>query len=203
MIKKKLMVGTLSLLTAITLAACNGDQEGMNPAENEETMEMEINTDSDEEMDMDSGEHEGMDHSSSGEVPGDLEEAANPTYEVGSQAIIEADHMEGMDGAEATIVGAFDTTAYAVSFTPTTGGEPVENHKWVIHEELEDPGDASLEPGAEAAIAASHMEGMDGATAEIDSAEEATVYMVDFTPTTGGEEVVNHKWVTESELSAE
>ncbi|MGV2448111.1 UNVERIFIED_CONTAM: DUF1541 domain-containing protein, partial [Bacillus sp. ATCC 13368] len=28
-----------------------------------------------------------------------------------------------------------------------------------------------------------------------------TVYMVDFTPTSGGEEVKNHKWVTESELS--
>jgi hypothetical protein len=42
---------------------------------------------------------------------------------------------------------------------------------------------------------------MKGATAEIDSAEKTTVYMVDFTPTTGGEEVKNHQWVTESELS--
>ena len=42
---------------------------------------------------------------------------------------------------------------------------------------------------------------MDGVTAKIDSAEQTTVYMVDFTPTTGGEEVKNHKWVTESELS--
>lgn len=203
MIKKKLMVGTLSLLTAVTLAACNGDEGGMSPAENEEPMEMEMDTDSDDETDMDSDAHEGMDHSSSGEVPDDLEEAENPTYEVGSQAIIEADHMEGMNGAEATIVGAYDTTAYAVSFTPTTGGEPIENHKWVIHEELEDVGGEALEPAAEATLAADHMEGMDGATAEIDSAEETTVYMVDFTTTTGEEEVVNHKWVTESELSTE
>lgn len=144
-----------------------------------------------------------MDHSGSGEVPADLKEAENPTYEVGSQAIIETDHMEGMKGAEATIVGAFDTTAYALTYTPTDGGEPVENHKWVIHEELENPGDAPLEPGAEATISADHMEGMDGATATIDSAEETTVYMVDFVPTTGGEEVTNHKWVTESELSPE
>jgi len=28
-----------------------------------------------------------------------------------------------------------------------------------------------------------------------------TVYMVDYTSTTDGEEVKNHKWVTESELS--
>lgn len=202
MIKKKFMMGTMSLLAAFTLAACNSNDEGMNPAENDEQMEMDssedMNMDSDEDMDMG-----GMNHSSSGEVPEDLAEAENPTYEVGSQAMIEADHMEGMNGAEATIVGAFDTTAYAVSFTPTTGGEPVEDHKWVIHEELEDAGEEPLEPGAEAVIAADHMEGMDGATAEIDSAEETTVYMVDFTPTTGGEEVVNHKWLTESELSAE
>lgn len=53
----------------------------------------------------------------------------------------------------------------------------------------------------EVTISADHMEGMGGVSAEIDSAEKMTVYMVDFTPTTGGEEVKNHKWVTESELS--
>lgn len=45
------------------------------------------------------------------------------------------------------------------------------------------------------------MPGMKGATAKIESAEHTTVYMVDFTPTTGGEPVKNHKWLTESELS--
>lgn len=45
------------------------------------------------------------------------------------------------------------------------------------------------------------MEGMNGATAVIDSAEETTVYMVDFVATDSEEEVKNHKWVTESELS--
>lgn len=63
-----------------------------------------------------------------------------------------------------------------------------------------DPGEAPLEPGAEAKSEAAHMEGMAGATLEIDSAEQTTVYMVDFT-TTNGEKVTNHKWVTESELS--
>ncbi len=150
-------------------------------------------------MDMD---HSDMDHSSSGEVPDDLREAENPTFEVGSQAIIERGHMAGMEGAEATIVGAYDTTAYAVSYTPTTGGERVENHKWVIHEELIDPGEETLEPGTEITLDADHMEGMQGATAEIDSSEETTVYMIDFTLTTSEEEISNHKWVTESELSA-
>ena len=45
------------------------------------------------------------------------------------------------------------------------------------------------------------MEGMDGAKGTIESSEKTTVYMVDYTPTTGGEEVKNHKWVTESETA--
>ncbi|MUK89211.1 DUF1541 domain-containing protein [Ornithinibacillus sp. L9] len=111
--------------------------------------------------------------------------------------------MQGMEGAEATIVGAFDTTVYTISYTPTNGGERVENHKWVIHEELVDADKEPLEPGTEVTVDADHMEGIEGATATIDSAEETTVYMVDFVPTTGGEEVTNHKRVIESELSAE
>ncbi|MDY0407183.1 YdhK family protein [Virgibacillus sp. 179-BFC.A HS] len=144
--------------------------------------------------------------SSSGEVPAGLQEAENPTYEVGSTATINVKHMnmEGMSGAKATIAWAYDTTAYTVSFTPTTGGEPVKDHKWVIHihEELlvKDPGYDPLEPGTEVTLKSDHMKGMDGATATIDSAEETTVYMVEFTPTTGGDKVVNHKWVVESEL---
>ncbi len=149
-------------------------------------------------------EHSEMDmnHSSSGDVPEGLKAAENPTYEVGSQAIIESGHMESMKGAEATIVGAFDTTAYAISYTPATGGEKVENHKWIIHEEIKDAGEVTYEPGAEVTVNASHMAGMKGAVAEVESAEKTTVYMVDFTPTMGGEKVKNHKWVTESELSA-
>src|SRR5690625_1860486 len=148
-------------------------------------MKMESNNDDEMDMeepdeDMDGMDYSGMSHSSSGEVPEGLEEAENKTYEVGSQAIIESDHMPGMNGAEATIVGAYDTTVYTVSYTPTTGGEPVENHKWVIHEEIEEAGDEPFEPGTEVTLNADHMEGMNGATAVIDSAEETTVYMVDF-----------------------
>lgn len=144
--------------------------------------------------------HSNMNHSGSSEVPDGLMSAENPKYEVGSKAMIESDHMKGMKGAEATIVGAYDTTVYTISYTPTNGGERVENHKWVIHEEIQDAGNEPFKPGSEVKIIAEHMEGMDGATAEIDSAESTTVYMVDFT-TTDGEKVKNHKWVTESELS--
>ncbi|OIB00589.1 hypothetical protein AK95_25790 [Paenibacillus sp. LC231] len=146
-------------------------------------------------------DHGNMEHTGSGEVPKGLKEAKNPTYGVGTQAIIESDHMAGMKGATAKIVGAYNTTVYTISYTPTNGGEVVKNHKWVIHEELQNAGEAPLKPGTEVVVNADHMEGMKGATAEIDSAEKTTVYMVDFTPTTGGEEVKNHQWVTESELS--
>ncbi|EGA88498.1 hypothetical protein GPDM_15464 [Planococcus donghaensis MPA1U2] len=198
MIKKKFLLLTMSALTAITLAACSDteEKEDMNPADPDTHVQ------TNDEKDDDAG-HGDMDHSSSGEVPKGLAEADSPTFEVGSQATITADHMPGMNGAKATIVGAYDTTVYALSFIPTTGGDPVENHKWVIHEELEDAGDMPLAAGDEAVIAADHMEGMDGATATIDTAEETTVYMVDFTTTDSGDEVVNHKWITESELSAE
>lgn len=194
---KKILMGTFSLFVAMTLSACAGGEKETN-----------TNTNTNESMDMNesSGENmEGMDHSNmdmSGEVPDGLKVAENPTFEVGNQAILETDHMKGMKGAEATIVGAYDTTVYTISYTPTTGGERVENHKWVIQEEIKDADDKTLEPGTEVTIEANHMPGMEGATAEIDSSEKTTVYMVDYTPTTGGEVVKNHKWVTESELSA-
>lgn len=179
--KKELLLVSTSLM--LVLGACGNDKnEGQEPKLEE----------------MDHGSH-----SSSGDVPEGLKESVDSTYPVGSQAIITTGHMEGMEGAEATIVGAYDTTVYTISYTPTTGGEKVEDHKWVIHEEIKDAGSDPLEAGAKVTIEADHMEGMKGATATIDSAEQTTVYMVDYMPTNGGEEVKNHKWVTESELSAE
>src|SRR5699024_12455275 len=103
-------------------------------------------------------------HDPHGEPPQSvIQEATDPTYAVGDQVILNADHMPGMDGAEATISGAFDTTTYSVSYTPTDGGDPVTDHKWVVHEELEDPGEAPLEAGSEVVLDAEHMSGMDGA----------------------------------------
>lgn len=191
----------LSITAIFALSACGNDTGHENHSNrNEESKQEDMNQGSKEK----SNKHEGMDHgshSSSGEVPEDLKKAENPTYKVGSQALLKTDHMEGMEGAEATIVGAYDTTAYAVSYTPTTGGERVTNHKWVIHEEIKDAGDKPFEPETKVTLEADHMNGMNGATAEIDSAEQTTVYMIDYTPTNGGEKVTNHKWVTGNELS--
>ncbi|MDO7905304.1 YdhK family protein [Paenibacillus sp. JX-17] len=149
-----------------------------------------------------SGGSMGMEHNGSPEVPANLKEAANPKFKVGNKALIEADHMPGMKGAVGTITGAYDTTAYVVTYTPTTGGEPVKHHKWVIQQEIQGAGDEPFPTGASVVLEADHMPGMKGASATIESAERTTVYMLDYTPTTGGEPVKNHKWVTESELTA-
>lgn len=143
-----------------------------------------------------------MHHSESGELPEGLKEKNNPTFSLGSQALMSADHMSGMKGANAKIVGAYETTVYAVTYTPTTGGDPVHNHKWVIHEEIQDPTDQPYAAGSEPLLNADHMQGMKGAKATVDSAEQTTVYMVDYTPTTEGDPIKNHKWVTEEELTA-
>ncbi|MCM3690912.1 YdhK family protein [Neobacillus niacini] len=141
--------------------------------------------------------------SGSAEVPKGLKEAKNPTYKVGNQVVVKAHHLKGMYGAKAIIVGAYDTTAYVVTYTPTTGGPVVKNHKWVIQEEIKNAGTKHLKPETEVTLEANHMEGMMGAKAIIVSAVRTTVYMIDYIPTTGGPIVKNHKWVIESELSAQ
>lgn len=72
----------------------------------------------------------------------------------------------------------------------------------MIHEELIDPEEAPLAPGTEVKTDAAHMEGMENATVRIEEAIQTTVYMVDYTSTTNGEAVKNHKWVTEEELTS-
>lgn len=184
--KKKLILVAVGLVFALSGCGNNTTKE-LSPTTKTEVQH--------EDMDME------MNHSGTGEIPAGLKDAKNPTYKVGSEAIIKTNHMKGMDGAVATIVGAFDTIAYAISYNPVTGGERVENHKWVIHEEIKDADDKMMQPGNEVILEADHMKGMKGAVSEIDTAEKTTVYMIDYTPTTGGQKVTNHKWVIESELT--
>lgn len=146
-----------------------------------------------------SGGHEG--HSMDGGAPpAGIEKAADPKFAVGDDVVLTAGHMPGMKNAEATVVGAFDTTTYSISYTPTDGGDPVTNHKWVVHEELKDPGKAPLKRSTEVTVEAEHMPGMRGAEATIDSSTDETVYMVDVE--SGDMKMKNHKWMTESELKA-
>ncbi|MGV3467259.1 MAG: YdhK family protein [Heyndrickxia sp.] len=189
MMQKKIIIGFASLMLIFGLAACSKNND---KADNKNMDSKPVSN-----MNMDH-----MEHSVSGEVPKGLKAAENPTYKVGDKVILKADHMEGMKGAEATISGAFDTTAYVVNYKPTTGGPEVKNHKWVIQEEIKDAGDKNLKPGKRVTLEADHMKGMKGAKGEIVSSENTTVYMVDYKPTTGGPVVKNHKWVTEDEVTS-
>lgn len=134
-------------------------------------------------------------------IPTNIEPAMDPTYDPGEEVTITEGHMPGMMGAQAEIVGAFDTHAYSVSYSPTDGGEPVHDHKWVVQEEIADAGEEPFEIGTEVILEANHMPGMEGATATIEAVEDTTVYVVDYQPTDGSELVQNHKWMTDSELS--
>src|SRR5699024_7563579 len=84
-----------------------------------------------------SSDRGGMEHQTDGgAAPEGIEKAAAPKYPAGTEVTLTAEHMEGMDGANATIAGAFDTYTYAVNLPPTTGGNPVKDHKWVVEEEM-------------------------------------------------------------------
>ena len=134
-----------------------------------------------------------------GPSPAGIEEADDPAYPVGTEVTLTADHMPGMKGAEATVTGAFDTTAYQVDYTPTDGGEKVTAHKWVVQEELEGVHDDDLHVGDTAVMTADHKTGMKGAEATISGISEETVSMVDVT-TADGMTMKNHKWVVEDEV---
>ncbi|MDG5472276.1 YdhK family protein [Jeotgalibacillus sp. ET6] len=197
--KSKFSKGIIVLSISAVLAACGGEEENTGAGDD---MKENMNQMEETENSMDEMDHSGMHMSGSGEVPEGLEEAQNPAFEEGDTAIITEAHMEGMKGAEAVVIGAYDTIAYSISYDPTNGGERVKDHKWIIHEEIEEAQETPYTAGDEVEVSADHMEGMEGAKAKIESAEETTVYMIDFT-LESGEEVTNHKWVTEGELSGE
>ena len=186
--KRTTTIAALAVASTLVLSACTDDA-----SESDGTDSITTTTTSAD----DGGHH--MDHpEDGGPAPEGIVEAVDPTYPVGSEVILTADHMPGMDGAQAVISGAFDTTTYSVSYTPVDGSDPITDHRWVVHEELVDPGMAPLADGAEVVIDAEHMSGMKGANATIDYSTEETVYMVDLT--TDDMTMTNHKWVTESEI---
>lgn len=127
-------------------------------------------------------------------------EAVSPRYPVGTRVRLKADHMPGMQGAEAVISGAYRTHTYAVNYAPTPEGT---GHKWVVQEEMigMDHGALGEEPlseGTEVILTADHMPGMAGTKATIASSTDETVYMVDYD--SDGVRMKNHKWVVESEV---
>ena len=141
----------------------------------------------------------GMEHPmDGGPAPAGITPATDATYPVGTKFTLTADHMPGMNGAKATIAGAYRTYTYAVDFTPTTGGNPVKDHRWVVQEEIANAGDQRLADRSQVTLLAEHMAGMKGAKATIASSTDETVYMVDYEA--DGMMMTNHKWVVESEI---
>ncbi|HLR43550.1 MAG TPA: hypothetical protein VK067_09965, partial [Pseudogracilibacillus sp.] len=87
---RKIIIGIITIFTVLILSACAGANEEENTEtepnseenveSNNDEMDME---ESDTNEDMEGMDHSGMNHSSTGEVPEGLQEADNPTYEVG------------------------------------------------------------------------------------------------------------------------
>lgn len=195
--------GILLVLSMVFLAACGGANTANKLEQKEERQKEEANVQTNEQLKNDEEEKNTkiIPQDDSGKVPSDLPFAKNPKFPVGSKVKIIADHIDGLKNAEGTIVGAYDTTAYEVSYVPATGGEKVNNYKWLVSEELDGVSGEPMGSGREILIATDRVEGMKGATAVVESASEGPVYMVDIITTTG-EELKNYKWLTESELVA-
>lgn len=191
----KAMVG-LSLVGSIALVSSHSI---LAQDVTEESSSMEVGESVEETSTMD---HAMMEHDNEGRLPGGIKIKREPTHKVGDDVILINGHMPGMEGAEAVIVAAFETTAYEITYMPTDGGEEVSNHRWIVHEEVAGAQDALYEVGDQVVVDAYHMPGMQGATATVDAVTTQTVYMIDYVDTETGELVINHKWVVEEEIQA-
>jgi hypothetical protein len=178
------------LLAALALAGCTG--QGGEPAPGSETTAAQPTA---------AETVEDVDPTDGGAAPPGMTAATDPKFAVGSTVDLTANHKPGMMGASATIVGAYDTTAYAISYTPTDGSPAVTNHKWIVHEELEGPPAEPAEPGDSVALTADGGESMQGAEATVDSAVGTTVYLVDIVM--DGGTTLSNQWVVEGEIRPE
>src|SRR5699024_10509525 len=93
--------------------------------------------------------------------------------------------------------------AYEITYNDNKTGEEVANHKWVVHEEVENAQDEPYQAGDEVVLEASHTPGTQGATATIDSAEDTTVYMVTYKDTGTDDADETQRGLIEEELGEE
>jgi hypothetical protein len=207
--RKQLLVFT-AILNLFLLTAC-GDTENVSVKNEKKPTELLNSEDVDvtnnqvdgdkvvgDNMDGEIG-HADVIHSTWGKIPEGLKEAKNPKFKVGEQVIINAAHDDDMQGSKGTIVGAYETTVYSISYESTTG-EPEENKKWFVREEIEPLGEKKIDVGSKVIIEADREEGMKGAEGVIDTVEKTNVYMVDYV-NKEGQTVENYQWLKESELS--
>lgn len=120
----------LGLVGLLALAACSDGADDDHAAGHDGTMEG---------GDADPGGMGGHDHPADGGPPPEgIAEATDPTYPVGSTVILSADHMPGMDGAEATIDSSTQETVYMVDLE--IDGMTMTNHQWVVESEMQPVG---------------------------------------------------------------
>lgn len=182
---KKFCVSFFLLVLVVALTGCSTNQ-GTNDSSS--SMSHDMNRDHDQ--------HAMSDR----DVPQGLVATMNPEFKKGSKVTLKTDHMSGMMNAKGTVAGVYTTNVYTVTYHPTNGGKVVRNHKWVIQQELQTHNKGLLKTGTKVKLNASHMPGMMGAEATIDSAKQTNIYMVNYTDTKTGKVIENHKWVTEDEL---
>ena len=65
----------------------------------------------------------------------ELEDPGEAPLPAGTEVVLEADHMPGMEGAEATIESSTEETVYMVD--TTIDGMEMANHKWFVESELQ------------------------------------------------------------------
>ena len=148
---------------------------------------------------MDGKGHADVTHSTWGKIPEGLKEAKNPKFKVGDKVIINAAHDDDMQGSEGTVVGAYETTVYSISYKSTTMASRKKTRNGLCGKKSS-PLAKKLDVGSKVIIEADREEGMKGAEGVIDTVEETVVYMVDYV-NKEGEKVENYQWLKESELS--
>ncbi|MBW1605080.1 DUF1541 domain-containing protein [Lactobacillus sp. Sy-1] len=137
-----------------------------------------------------------------GKAPKGLMMAKNAKYMKGTKVKILANHMSGMKGAIATVVGAYNTDLYTIDYTPTNGGKEVKNHKYVVSKEIKASKKGQLKVGSKITVEADHMTGMKGAKGKIVSIKKGPAYMVTFKATNSSTVYKNHKWLAQSDLAS-
>jgi len=116
----------------------------------------------------------------------------------------DSENQESVDTSVQSSIPAAESSSESQMMSESEGMDGMmHDDSGEIPEGLQEAENPTYPVGDTVTIQTDHMAGMEGATATIDSAEETTVYMLDYQPTDGGEMVKNHKWVTEDELSQE
>ena len=142
-----------------------------------------------------------MKHNDESKVPEGMKSTNEGEFKVGDKVTITGAYAR-YERCRSYCKGAYKTYAYVVSYKPTNGNEKVNNHKWVVNEEIKDAPKDGFSKGDTVKLEASHMSGMKGATVNIDNVKKTTVYVVDYKSKDNGKIIKNHKWMTGNELKA-